>query len=103
MGGAFGDPLGLVQRRALPAAHPAVAAWPDGRALVAYDVDGGGRPALRLASVTARGQVAWQRNVRSAGGADHPTVVARDDTSAIVAWTALVDGRRQVRVGRVGI
>jgi hypothetical protein len=91
----------LVSARRLPAAHPAVAVWPDGRALVAWDVTARGRSRLMLALIRADGSVAWQRTVQGTDGADHPSVAIGSDGSAAVAWTERRAGTSQVRVLRV--
>jgi hypothetical protein len=91
----------LVSARRLPAAHPAVATWPDGRALVAWDITARGRSRLELALIRADGSVGWRRTVRHTDGADHPTVAVLADGSAAVAWTQHHRDGTRIRVLRV--
>jgi hypothetical protein len=94
-------PRPLVAARRMPAAHPAVAVWPDGRALVAWDVTAQGRSRLGLALIRADGTVAWRRTVRDTEGADHPAAAALPDGSAVVAWTERDSSGARIRVVRV--
>jgi hypothetical protein len=91
----------LLSARRLPAAHPALAVWPDGRALVAWDVTARGRSRLELALIRADGSVGWRRTVRGTDGADHPSVAVGSDGTAAVAWTERRGGTSRVRVLRV--
>jgi hypothetical protein len=78
-----------------------MAVWPDGRALVAWDVTARGRGGLELALIRADGSVGWRRTVRGTDGADHPSVAVGSDGTAAVAWTERRGGTSRVRVLRV--
>lgn len=85
--GAFETPVRLVGAITLPAAHPRVAAFPHGSAVVVWDVGPDGRPALHVAHIASGGRLVSSLSVPASGGADHPEVAALADGRVVVAWT----------------
>lgn len=97
----FGPPLPVVTGEAIPVAHPAVAALPDGGAVVAHNVDADGRRVVRLTAIAPGVEIRFSREVPASEGATHPQLVRLADGRIVVAWTDSHDGVQQVRIARL--
>jgi hypothetical protein len=98
-----GAAVRLISGPRIPTAHPAVAAFADGRAIVAWDMSARGRPELQLALVGQDGTVRWQGVVAGSAGADHPSVAVLDDSTAVVAWAQQEGAASRVRMVKVTV
>jgi hypothetical protein len=85
----------------VPVAHPAVAALPDGRAVVAYDRGAGGERRMRFAAFEADGRPAGRGEAADSEGADHPQMAVLPDGTVVVAWAPVGDAEPRLRVVRV--
>ena len=103
-GGAAGSgAVPLLQRPSLPPAHIAVAALPDGGAIAAYDLDGGGKRTITVAWLGPDGSVRTQTKVARSESGTYPQLATLGQSSALLAWTESDDAGSKVRVARVDL
>lgn len=94
-------PVALVQRGALPTAHPAVAALPGDGTLAAWDLDAAGTRGLSVGLVGSGESRARTLAVPGTAGATYPQLAALSDGSVAVAWTEIVGDATHVRLARI--
>jgi hypothetical protein len=99
--GRFDAPHAVEVGEEVPVGHAAVAALPDGRALVAYDVGTDGARTMRLAAYGADGRAAGRAAVPASEGADHPQLAVLPDGGVLVAWSPLGGNAGRIRLVRV--
>lgn len=98
---AFTAPVPVVSGEAVGVAHPAIAAFPDGRTVVAQNVDDEGRRVIVLAELSVTGEVRHRVEVPDSDGGTHPQLLRLDDQRVLVAWTESRDGKQTVRLVRM--
>lgn len=102
LGADLSEPVGLVTGASLQTAHSAVQPLADGGALVATDVDVDGSRAIRLARITAEGEVAAAKTLEGSSGGSYPQIAMAGD-AALVAWTGSTEDGSAVRLVRVEV
>lgn len=102
MGANLSEPVGLVTGASLQTAHSSVQPLADGGALVATDVDVDGSRAIRLARITAAGEVAAARTLEGSSGGSYPQVAVVGDV-VLVAWSGRTGAGSEVRLVRVEV
>ncbi|MBA3317539.1 MAG: exo-alpha-sialidase [Gemmatimonadales bacterium] len=94
-------PVGLVTGTRVGAAHAAVEPLGDGGALTAYDLTENGDRRISVARVLAAGSLGERLEVPGSEGGKYPQLAVLGDTTAVVAWTATLGDRSELRLARI--
>jgi hypothetical protein len=97
----FAAPVPVVADEGIPLAHPAVVALPDGRAVVATNVDADGRRVIVLTGVSETGGIEFQMEVPDSDRGTHPQLARLPDGRVVAAWTESREGVQRVRLARL--
>lgn len=96
-------PVPLVTGSALPGVHGTVAALPERGAVAAWDAAPDGARAISVGYLAPGAGDARRTGVPGGAGGSYPQIVALGGQRAMVAWTAGMDARSEVRLARVSL
>ncbi|HET7470553.1 MAG TPA: sialidase family protein [Gemmatimonadales bacterium] len=99
----LGTPLALVAGSRLPAVHGSIVALAGGGALAAFDAAPDGRRAIGVAELAVDGRVSGHSMLRDSDGGVYPQLATVSARAVVVAYTAPVGERREVRLARVAL